>query len=67
MKPSGSPLTRAWMTWTTAPAIATPVASTTLPVIRYKREEHDGGEEVGAEPDEYVPHWSRSSRAVFLR
>src|ERR1700694_2136154 len=35
MNASGCPLTRAWMTWATAPAIATDVASTTLPVIKY--------------------------------
>src|SRR6266403_2395199 len=35
MKPSGFALTRAWITWATAPAIATDVASTTLSVLRY--------------------------------
>src|SRR5713101_6884752 len=35
MKPSGFALTLLWITWATAPAIATDVASTTLSVIRY--------------------------------
>src|SRR5258707_1703119 len=35
MKPSGFPLKRLYITWVTAPAIATLVASATLSVIRY--------------------------------
>src|ERR1700730_10191393 len=35
MKPSGFPRTRVQIPWATAPAIATDVASTTLPVVRY--------------------------------